>query len=100
MTAQASVADALIGALVEAGIENVFGLPGGEVVEVKLVDRLRAIDLAGRHMTVNAFGGREKAEAAVSFADLLRALSGAVSRGRTIDAELVQKLGGEGHPKG
>ena len=43
MTAQASVADALIGALAEAGIENVFGLPGGEVVEV--LDSIRRFEI-------------------------------------------------------
>jgi acetolactate synthase-1/2/3 large subunit len=43
MTAQASVADALIGALAEAGTENVFGLPGGEVVEV--LDSIRRSEI-------------------------------------------------------
>jgi len=43
MTAQASVADALIGALAEAGIDNVFGLPGGEVVEV--LDSIRRSEI-------------------------------------------------------
>ena len=43
MTVQVSVADALIGALAEAGIESVFGLPGGEVVEV--LDSIRRSEI-------------------------------------------------------
>ncbi len=43
MTAQASVADALIGALAEAGTENVFGLPGGE--EVEILDSIRRSEI-------------------------------------------------------
>jgi acetolactate synthase I/II/III large subunit len=43
MTAQASIADVLIGALAEAGIENVFGLPGGEVAEV--LDSIRRSEI-------------------------------------------------------
>ena len=38
-----TVADVLISALAEAGIENVFGLPGGEAVEV--LDSIRRSEI-------------------------------------------------------
>ena len=49
MTAQASVADALVAGLAEAGIKNVFGLPGGEVVEVLESIRRSEIDFTLVH---------------------------------------------------
>ena len=66
-----------------------------DVIDVKLIDRIKVLDMIGRNTDVNAYGDREKAEAAGSFSDLLRALSGAVTSGDTIDAELVQKLVGD-----
>ncbi len=66
-----------------------------EVVDIRLIDRLKVLDMIGRHTVVNAFGDKEKSEAAGSFAELLRALTSAVADGQTLDAELVQTLVGE-----
>ena len=63
-----------------------------DVIDIKLIDRLKVLDMIGRNTDVNAYGDKEKADAAGSFADLLRALSGAVTSGNAIDAELVNKL--------
>lgn len=67
-----------------------------ETVDIKLIDRLRVLDVIGRHTSVNAFGDREKSEAAGAFSDVLRALAEVVRQGGAIDAKLVQKLVGEG----
>lgn len=67
------------------------------VSKVKLVDRLRVLDMIGKNVRVNAFGTKQIADAAGSFADLLRAMTTAVQRGDGIDARLVEQLteGGE-----
>lgn len=49
MTAQVSVAEILIGALAEAGINTVFGLPGGETLEVLDSIRRSGIDFTLVH---------------------------------------------------
>jgi len=66
------------------------------VGKVKIIDRLRVLDMIGRNTDVNAFGDREKAAAAGSFAELLRALTSAASKSEAIDVEKVLKLVGEG----
>jgi acetolactate synthase-1/2/3 large subunit len=56
MTANISVADVLVGALAAEGIENVFGLPGGEALEVLDSIRRAEIDFTlVHHETAAAF---------------------------------------------
>jgi len=68
-----------------------------EVSKVKLIDRVKVLEMIGRHLGVNAFGNREEAEANQSFAELLQALGRAVVKGTVIDAEFARGLleGGE-----
>ncbi len=72
-----------------------------EIIDLKFIDKLKVLDMVGRHTQVNAFGDKEKAEAASSFADLLRAMRHRVVEGGVIDAQLVEQLtggGGDGEP--
>ncbi len=54
MTTLASVADVLINALAEAGVDNIFGLPGGEAVEVLDSIRRSEIDFTLVHYESSA----------------------------------------------
>ena len=59
--------------------------------KIKLIDRLRVLEMIGRNTRVNAFGDKEKADAAGAFAELLRAASAAAKSGKPIDVEQIRR---------
>jgi phage terminase small subunit len=65
-----------------------------ELIDIKLIDRISVLKMIGTHTKVNAFGDKERADAAGSFSELLQALTKS-AQGGAIDVDAITKMIGD-----